>query len=80
MTKSKRSLVALLLIVAGAVQVESNVGRQRSPVAVEARTAPVEVGDMAPDFTLEDQRGNTITLAKARGRKAVVLLFYRGHW
>ena len=33
----------------------------------------------APDFALQDQRGQTVRLAELRGRK-VVVTFYRGHW
>ena len=36
----------------------------------------VEVGQLAPDFTLKDQHGRDVTLSELRGRKSVVLLFY----
>ncbi len=35
----------------------------------------LEPGDTAPDFTLDDQRGNTVTLSDLRG-ETVVLYFY----
>jgi len=35
----------------------------------------VEIGDIAPDFTLTDENGATITLSELRGRNAV-LVFY----
>jgi peroxiredoxin Q/BCP len=38
------------------------------------------VGSIAPDFTLESKDGGTVTLSQFRGKKAVVLVFYRGHW
>ena len=38
---------------------------------------PLPVGSAAPDFTLSDQDGNSVTLAKLRG-KNVVLVFYPG--
>ena len=41
---------------------------------------PIAVGDMAPDFTLEDQNGHKVTLSDARGKSPVVLVFYRGYW
>jgi AhpC/TSA family len=44
------------------------------------RNAPVAVGDFAPDFTLEDQNRNKVTLSNARGKSPVVLVFYRGYW
>jgi cytochrome oxidase Cu insertion factor (SCO1/SenC/PrrC family) len=40
----------------------------------------VTVGRPAPDFTLESKDGATVTLSSFRGRKDVVLVFYRGHW
>ena len=40
----------------------------------------VAVGAPAPDFTLESKEGAVVTLSSFRGRKDVVLVFYRGHW
>ncbi len=34
------------------------------------------IGEIAPDFTLADDQGCTVTLSDFRGRKAVVLVFY----
>ena len=39
----------------------------------------VKVPDKAPDFRLEDIDGSNI-LSNFRGKKSVVLVFYRGHW
>ena len=44
------------------------------------RSTPIGVGDMAPDFTLEDQNRNQVTLSGARSQSPVVLVFYRGYW
>ncbi len=38
-------------------------------------SAPLAIGDQAPDFTLPDQDGNPVTLSSLRGRN-VVLVFY----
>jgi len=40
----------------------------------------VKVGDKAPDFTLENMDGKRISLSDFRGKKNIVLVFYRGHW
>jgi cytochrome oxidase Cu insertion factor (SCO1/SenC/PrrC family) len=40
----------------------------------------VRVGDKAPDFALENMNGTVISLSDFRGKKNVVLVFYRGHW
>jgi mycoredoxin-dependent peroxiredoxin len=37
---------------------------------------PIEVGALAPDFTLRDQNNEQVTLSSFRGRKAVLLVFY----
>jgi hypothetical protein len=34
---------------------------------------------IAPDFTLADQHGRSVSLSELRGRN-VVIVFYRGHW
>jgi len=44
------------------------------------RSTPIGVGDMAPDFTLEDQNRNKIILSSARSQSPVLLVFYRGYW
>lgn len=40
----------------------------------------LRVGERPPDFTLPDAGGRAVTLADYRGKKPVVLVFYRGHW
>ena len=44
------------------------------------RNGPISVGEVAPDFTLEDQDGHRVTLSAVRGKSPVVLVFYRGYW
>lgn len=43
-------------------------------------TGRVRVGDIAPDFSLEALAGGPVTLSQFRGKKNVILVFYRGHW
>ena len=40
----------------------------------------VQVGDLAPDFSLASLAGPTVTLSSFRGEKNVALVFYRGYW
>lgn len=40
----------------------------------------VAAGDMAPDFTLKDQDGETVALKALLAKGAVVVSFYRGVW
>ena len=44
------------------------------------QSTPITVGDVAPDFTLEDQNRNQIKLSESHGKSPVVLVFYRGYW
>jgi peroxiredoxin Q/BCP len=38
---------------------------------------PLPTGTLAPDFSLSDEAGQTVTLSKLRGKR-VVLVFYPG--
>lgn len=40
----------------------------------------IKIGQPAPDFTLENMDGNRLTLSDFRGKKNVILVFYRGQW
>ena len=51
----------------------------QSPVAA-GRSTPIGVGDLAPDFTLEDQNHNRVSPSDAPNKSPVVLVFYRGYW
>lgn len=44
--------------------------------SLSAQTAPLKVGDSAPDFTLSDTTGIKVKLSDLRGRHNVVLAFY----
>jgi hypothetical protein len=45
----------------------------------DAPTA-LHVGERPPEFTLPDAAGRPVSLAEYRGKKPVVLIFYRGYW
>ena len=56
-----------------------------APAQTAIRTSPVAMGEMAPDFILEDFRTENdqwrkVTLSATRDVAPVVLVFYRGHW
>lgn len=40
------------------------------------KSVSLKVGDRAPDFTLSDHNGYTVSLADFRGKKSVILAFY----
>ena len=62
------------------VGLSCGVEKESSTSELVPRSSPVQVGEMAPDFALEDQNRQKVTLSSARGSAPVVLVFYRGHW
>ena len=48
----------------------------RSGIAARA----VKVGARAPDFSLPNARGATVSLSATLARGPAVVAFYRGHW
>ncbi len=72
-----RKILGALALAAGVL---SATPAQTADNPVTPRASPVAVGDVAPDFTLQDQDGNQHALSAERGRRIVVLVFYRGHW
>ena len=70
-----RILAKAFLLAIAAGMIATNLAAQTPPPAT-----PVGVGEMAPDFTLEDHHGRQTTLSESRGKSPVVLIFYRGYW
>lgn len=44
------------------------------------RDKPIGVGEVANNFTLEDENKNKVTLSDSKDKEVVVLVFYRGSW
>ncbi len=76
------SVIAILLCTVGlaVAQVGTALGPKDGAGLPPTDLARVAVGSLAPDFTLESKDGPPVTLSSFRGRKNVVLVFYRGHW
>lgn len=47
---------------------------------LKPRSSQLAVGEMAPDFTLEDQNNQKVTFSLARAGRPTILVFYRGNW
>ena len=47
---------------------------------IPAVQTTLRVGERAPEFTLQDATGRRVALADYRGKKPVVIVFYRGYW
>lgn len=70
-------LVVLFLLAApGAAQLGPKDGGDLAPTDLKR----IQAGQPAPDFSLESSDGKTLTLSDFRGKKNVVLVFYRGYW
>jgi cytochrome oxidase Cu insertion factor (SCO1/SenC/PrrC family) len=73
-----KALKAMLLAAGIAFLPVAHAADSNAPAA--KRASPVKTGELAPDFTLTDQNGRSHTLSAERGKRAVVLVFYRGYW
>ena len=80
----KAMLAALLLAAPATVAAQGRdtpaLGPRDGAGLAAADTGRVRVGASAPDFTLESKDGGTVTLSQFRGKKNIILVFYRGHW
>jgi len=70
----KNNVKSFLLMIAACALVSAGVAFG------QVREKPVGVGEVAPDFTLVDHNGQKRSLAAERGKRPVVLVFYRGYW
>jgi len=71
------AIALLLLSVSCATKLNSTLSRADE---LKPRNSPLQVGEIAPDFTLENQNNQKVTLSSARGSRPTVLVFYRGNW
>jgi cytochrome oxidase Cu insertion factor (SCO1/SenC/PrrC family) len=77
----KGRLLPILLFVSFSISVaHAQLGPKHGANLKPTDIERVKVGDVAPDFTLENVDGTKITLSDFLGKKNVVLVFYRGHW
>ncbi len=74
--KIKLSATLLLFLIASCSNSKLNSGLDAE---LRPRNEPLKIGEMAPNFTLEDQDGQKVALSALRG-SATVLAFYRGNW
>ncbi len=69
--------LALVLLFMSVVLVPGRAGLQQQPPEL---VPAINVGMIAPDFTLEDSHGQKVSLADEVKKQPVVLVFYRGYW
>ena len=73
-------LAAALAICLGSTSVMAELGPKYGADLDPTELNRVKVGQQAPDFSLEDSDAKVITLSDFRGKKTVVLVFFRGYW
>lgn len=78
--KSIRAALFTLVLLAVQTSVFAQLGPKDGADLAPTDLNRVRVTQPAPEFTLEDADGRAITLADFRGKKTVVLVFYRGYW
>jgi hypothetical protein len=61
-------------------EIESTLANAVEGLRTAGTAAGLAVGERAPDFTLPNQRGETVRLSERLSRGPVVLSFYRGVW
>ena len=72
---------AIIIVLFGSLSfVSCQRSSELSTIESKPRASAVQIGEIAPDFTLEDQRNQRVTLSSARGSAPSVLVFYRGYW
>jgi peroxiredoxin len=54
----------------------TNLAFEKSLKAEAAEVSMINVGDIAPDFELEDQNGKKVRLSQYKGKKNVLLAFF----
>lgn len=75
--KNAAAITLLTLSLSCATKLNSTLSRANE---LKPRNSPLQVGEIAPDFTLENQNNQKVTLSSARGSRPTVLVFYRGNW
>ena len=73
-------MATLVLWVAGLLFTTEPPPLALQTAGTSAHKSPISVGEMAPDFTLQDQQGRSVKMSAARRKTPVVLVFYRGYW
>ena len=76
----KIKLAAALLLFLIALSCSTSKLNSGLDAELQPRSEPLKIGEMAPNFTLEDQNGQKVTLSVLCGSAPTVLAFYRGNW
>ena len=75
--KTVAATMLLIVSLSCSAKLDSN---KSDSAELKPRSSPLAVGEMAPDFTLEDQNNQKLTFSTARAGRPSILVFYRGNW
>ncbi len=79
--QTRELLIAVMIVlVANLSYVACQRGSESSSDELKPRASAVQIGEMAPNFTLEDHHNQKVTLSSAGDSAPTVLVFYRGYW
>jgi hypothetical protein len=78
--RTKKRLRNAALALLGALVVLGGLGYFMVHRAIATRGPGDVHGGVAPDFSLPDATGKTVTLASLTSRGPAVVVFYRGFW
>ena len=73
-------ITGALILVLSALSCKNSSLNSGQEAELKSRPIPVQVGEVAPDFALEDQNGQMVKLSDLRTNGPTVLVFYRGYW
>ncbi len=76
-----RTILAAIAILLSALSgIDMSPEPSREDNQARAPLERIRVGEVAPDFTLRTPDGSRHRLSELRGRKNLVLIFFRGTW
>ena len=78
--QARHVIAAAFIVLIATAPARGQLGPKDGVRLIASELDRVKVTQPAPDFTLEDAAGKPVTLADFRGKKSVVLVFYRGYW
>ena len=70
--------IAILLSALSGIDMAPGPSKERNQA--NAPSKRIQVGEVAPDFTLRAPDGSSRSLSELRGKKNLVLIFFRGTW
>jgi cytochrome oxidase Cu insertion factor (SCO1/SenC/PrrC family) len=80
LTRARHVFAAAFAVLITTVPVSAQLGPKDGANLPPTELDRVKLGQPAPDFTLQNVDGTNVSLSDFRGKKSVVLVFYRGHW